>query len=66
MALPKRKISKWRRDQRRHSAWRLKVRSIISCPRCHEPKLLHYACPSCGFYGNRKVIEVERPRAQAG
>ncbi|NED89181.1 50S ribosomal protein L32, partial [Streptomyces sp. SID11233] len=25
---------------------------------CHEPKLQHIACPSCGTYNKRQVLEV--------
>jgi large subunit ribosomal protein L32 len=28
------------------------------CPNCHEPKLPHRACPHCGRYKGREVIEV--------
>jgi large subunit ribosomal protein L32 len=58
MALPKRKISKGRRDRRRaHDALDKKALSI--CPECQEYKLPHRACPSCGYYAGRQVIEIE-------
>jgi len=66
LPLPKRKTSKWSRDQRRHSNWRLEAPNVAACPRCHEPRLPHHACPSCGFYANRRVIEIESKRPQAG
>ncbi|MCL6451858.1 MAG: 50S ribosomal protein L32, partial [Acetobacteraceae bacterium] len=28
-------------------------------PQCHEPKLPHHACPKCGYYAGRKVVEKE-------
>ncbi len=59
MAVPKRKTSKARRDKRRASSYRLNKASITECPQCHEPKLPHRVCRSCGFYKNREVIEVE-------
>ncbi|WP_422445908.1 50S ribosomal protein L32 [Thermoanaerobacterium sp. DL9XJH110] len=58
MANPKRKTSKSRRDMRR-SHWKLTLPAISVCPQCHEPKLPHRACPSCGYYRNREVIKVE-------
>jgi large subunit ribosomal protein L32 len=57
--LPKRKISKGRRDRRRaHDA--LKARNLVSCPNCGEMRLPHHVCPSCGFYKGREVVDVER------
>jgi len=31
---------------------------MSECPNCHEPKLPHRACPHCGMYKGREVIEV--------
>jgi large subunit ribosomal protein L32 len=57
-ALPKRKISKARKGKRRaHS--QLSLPALIKCPRCHELKFPHYACPNCGNYRGREVIEFE-------
>jgi len=57
MGVPKRKISKSRRDKRRAN-WRLTMPGLIECPQCHEPKLPHRVCRSCGFYKNKTVLEV--------
>lgn len=58
MALPKRRHSKSRTGKRRaHDA--LKGPSLSVCPQCHEPKLPHFACPSCGTYRGRKVAVME-------
>ncbi len=57
--LPKRKVSKGRRDRRRtHDS--LKARNLVACPNCGEMRLPHHVCPSCGFYKGREVMEVER------
>ncbi len=58
MALPKGKISKSRRDKRRAN-WKLALPGLVSCPKCHEPKLPHRVCKSCGYYKDRTVIKVE-------
>ncbi|PIS36383.1 MAG: 50S ribosomal protein L32 [Nitrospirae bacterium CG_4_9_14_3_um_filter_53_35] len=58
MPVPKRKKSKSRRDQRRAHI-KVAVPSISTCPKCHEHKLPHYVCPSCGYYKGREVIVVE-------
>lgn len=57
MAVPKRKVSKARRDKRRAN-WKLDAPVLGSCPQCHEPKLPHRACPNCGFYKGREVVKV--------
>ncbi|WP_041701685.1 50S ribosomal protein L32 [Gottschalkia acidurici] len=59
MAVPKRKISKSKRDKRRASAQVLTKATIVECPQCHETKLPHRVCGSCGYYKNREVVSVE-------
>lgn len=57
-ALPKRKISKRHRNNRRaHHA--LKAPELVACPQCHELLLPHHVCPSCGSYHGAEVIEVK-------
>ncbi|MBE6987439.1 MAG: 50S ribosomal protein L32 [Clostridia bacterium] len=58
MAVPKRKVSRQRRDLRRSSHWKLDMPGIVKCPTCGEYVLPHRACKACGTYGGRKVIEV--------
>jgi large subunit ribosomal protein L32 len=58
MPLPKRRHSRARQATRRAN-WKMVVPNVISCPRCHEPRMSHHACPSCGFYNNRLVIETK-------
>ncbi len=58
MALPKRKLSKSRRGKRR-SHQHVKVPSLSTCPQCSEPKLPHHACPHCGYYKGRAVIQTK-------
>lgn len=58
MAVPKRRTSRSRRDQRRsHDALASPVRSL--CPQCKEPKLPHRVCPTCGTYRGREVVRVD-------
>jgi large subunit ribosomal protein L32 len=55
MAVPKKKISKSRRDMRRaHHA--LKPVGSIECPNCGELKLPHHVCKACGYYDGREVV----------
>jgi large subunit ribosomal protein L32 len=60
MPLPKRKTSHARTTRRRAANWKLAAPNVVSCPRCQAPRLPHHACPSCGFYNGRKVLEVGR------
>ncbi|SHH17787.1 50S ribosomal protein L32 [Clostridium grantii] len=60
MAHPKRKTSKARRDKRRASNFKLSAPAIVECPQCHEMKLAHRVCKSCGFYKGVEVIKVEQ------
>ncbi len=57
--LPKRKLSKGRRDRRRsHDA--LVVTNLVQCSNCGEMRLPHTVCPSCGYYQGREVIAIEK------
>lgn len=57
MPNPKRRHSKRRTSSRRaHDGLTPLVKA--ECPNCHEPKLPHRACPSCGRYKGREVVEV--------
>lgn len=56
--LPKRKISKGRRNRRRaHDA--IGVPKLVSCNNCGSRMVPHRVCPSCGFYRGREVLLIE-------
>lgn len=58
MAVPKRKVTKSRRDKRRsHHA--LKMPGYVECPNCGELKQSHHVCSACGHYREREVYEPE-------
>ncbi len=54
MAVPKRKVSRARRDKRRSSVWKL---AFSTCPQCGELKVPHRVCAHCGFYKGVEVIK---------
>jgi large subunit ribosomal protein L32 len=58
MPVPKRKTSKSKRDMRR-THQKLAAPNLASCPQCGEAVQPHHACPSCGTYKGRTVIETE-------
>jgi large subunit ribosomal protein L32 len=58
MAVPKSKISKSRRNQRRaHDA--LAPSAYAECPNCGELKRPHHVCAACGQYDGREVAQAE-------
>ena len=62
-AVPKRKISKGRSGRRR-SHLALKTSNLVPCPQCHELRLPHHVCPSCGTYKGVEVLEVEAKKKE--
>ncbi|MDA3843482.1 MAG: 50S ribosomal protein L32 [Candidatus Kapabacteria bacterium] len=56
MAHPKRKTSKARRDKRR-THYKAVVPTTTLCPQCGGVRLAHQACPECGYYNGRKIID---------
>ena len=44
MAVPKRKVSKARRDKRRSNNWKLEAPTLFKCPKCGEYNLAHRVC----------------------
>jgi large subunit ribosomal protein L32 len=58
MAVPKKRTSKARKGMRRsHHA--LGTPNLSPCPNCGEMRHSHRACPSCGRYRGRQVLEVK-------
>jgi large subunit ribosomal protein L32 len=58
MAVPKKRVSKQRKRKRR-THYKAEAVATQSCPRCGDPKLSHRVCPTCGYYRDEAVIEVE-------
>ena len=58
MPVPKRKTSKSKRDKRR-THQKTAAPNTVECPQCGDSKLPHHACPACGSYKGRDVVEVE-------
>jgi large subunit ribosomal protein L32 len=62
-ALPKRKLSKGRRDRRR-SHLALKTAALVVCPQCKSLRRPHHVCPTCGSYRGAEMVEVESEAAK--
>ena len=55
MAVPKRRMSRSNTRSRR-AQWKATVVTLVECSNCHAQKLPHAACPTCGTYRRRQVI----------
>ena len=59
MAVPKRKISKARRDKRRSSVWKLDPPALSKCSNCGVLTPPHKVCGECGYYKGKEIIKKE-------
>ncbi len=57
MAVPRRKTSRSKRDQRRGNI-KIEQTALSVCTNCHALIRPHRVCPECGFYKGVEVIEV--------
>ena len=64
MAVPKRKVSKARRDKRRSSVWKLDAPALVKCSQCGEYKLPHQVCGNCGYYKGKEIVKKEAYASQ--
>jgi large subunit ribosomal protein L32 len=55
--VPKRKTSRSNTRHRR-SQWKAAVPTLVACSRCKEKHVAHQACPTCGTYAKRRVLDV--------
>ncbi len=58
MAVPKRKMSRMKKRQRK-AANRYEGVQATFCSNCNAPATPHRVCGSCGFYNGKQVISVE-------
>lgn len=58
MAVPKKRTSKQRKRKRR-THLKAEVPTVQSCERCGDPKRPHRVCPSCGYYREEAVLDVD-------
>lgn len=61
MPVPKRKVSKSRRDKRQANKG-IKPKAIALCSHCQSPLMPHTACSDCGFYKGKKVLATKSDR----
>ena len=58
MAVPKKRKSPARRDQRRAQHDRVSPPNLVPCEHCNELAVPHRICPACGYYKGRQVLAI--------
>ncbi len=58
MAVPKKRTSKQRKRKRR-THYKAEPVMVSTCPKCGDPRVPHRICPSCGYYRDEQVFEIE-------
>jgi large subunit ribosomal protein L32 len=58
MAVPKRRTSKSKKRKRR-THYKAVSPTLNPCPKCGEPRRPHVACPNCGYYAGKKVLDIK-------
>ncbi|MBO5782899.1 MAG: 50S ribosomal protein L32 [Clostridia bacterium] len=61
MAGPKRKQSK-QRTNTRFANFKATAPTLVECPHCHEMKLPHAVCASCGYYDGKQVVNHDEKK----
>lgn len=61
MATPKSRVSH-ARTHKRKAQWlgELTEPSLTACPHCGETIQTYRACPSCGYYKGRQIVNVSK------
>lgn len=59
MAVPKKRTTKSKRNMRRSHHGLARVQ-LSACSKCSTPIPGHVACPNCGTYKGREVIDVAK------
>ncbi|HPN54972.1 MAG TPA: 50S ribosomal protein L32 [Candidatus Moranbacteria bacterium] len=57
MPVQRQRSTKHRRDVKRK---RLKIKTVktIICPKCGKRMLSHRACPGCGYYRGKEIVNT--------
>ncbi|MDQ7030376.1 MAG: 50S ribosomal protein L32 [Ardenticatenia bacterium] len=58
-AVPKKKVSRARRNRRKAMWMRMQKAKLVPCPRCHELTMPYHICHHCGYYRGIQYIEIE-------
>jgi large subunit ribosomal protein L32 len=58
MAVPKKKTTKAKRDQRR-AHWKVTMPEISICPNCQVEVRPYHVCTACGMYQGRQILKKQ-------
>ena len=61
MPVPKRKVSRARRDKRSANKG-IKPKTLTGCQTCQAPIMPHQACFECGYYKGKKILRTKTDR----
>jgi large subunit ribosomal protein L32 len=56
VAVPKRRTTRAKRDQRRANHDKVTAPNIIPCPHCGDVMVPHRICPNCGHYKGEAIL----------
>lgn len=59
MGVPKRRMSKQRKRQRR-AHWKIEAPKLVQCTQCQALTVPHRACSECGYYKGREAVAVNK------
>jgi large subunit ribosomal protein L32 len=57
MPVARQRHTKARRDRAR-VFYKLKPKSLVACSNCNAMIIAHTACPKCGFYKKKEVVDT--------
>ena len=58
MSVPKKKVSKSKRDMRRSGHALTAPTHVHACPQCGNKIAYHRICDACGFYKGRDILSL--------
>lgn len=62
MGVPKRKVSRSRRDSRATRNMAIPKGVVSACQTCQAPIVAHTACTACGYYKGVKILTTKTDR----
>lgn len=62
MGVPKRKVSRARRDSRATVNMKIDKKTIAACQTCQAPVVPHQVCKTCGYYKGIKIVRTKSDR----
>lgn len=57
MAVPKRRTSRMKRNQRRANHDKVSAPNLVPCPNCGDVMVPHRVCDACGHFKGRQIVQ---------